>query len=106
MQYALDSACTHINHCASKYKLDWTNVKKAFVEKYPEDCSLPSLMHELSSVTRRTRETLTELYIRIKGIVEQSESLKPTGKEVYSDMFVSIFYKCITQGLLIHLNRS
>ena len=47
-------------------------------------------MHELSYFTRRTRETLTELYIRIEGIVEQLESLKPTGKEVYSDM-VSIF---------------
>ena len=29
--YALDSAYTHINHCASKYKLNWDNVKKAFL---------------------------------------------------------------------------
>ena len=31
--------------------------------------SEPSLMHELSSVTRIPKETLTELYIRIEGIV-------------------------------------
>ena len=52
-------------------------------------------MHELSSVTRRPKETLTELYIRIEGIVEQLESLKPTGKEVYSDMFVSIIINAL-----------
>ena len=94
-QYALDSAYTHINHCATKHKLDWANVKKAFLEIYPEDRSLPSLMHELSSVTRRPRETLTELYIRIEGIVEQLEALKPTGKDVYSDMFVSIIINAL-----------
>ena len=81
-QYALDSAYTHITHCASKYKHDWAHVRQAFLEIYPEDRSLPSLMHELLSVTLRTRETLTELYIRIESIVEKLESLKPTGKEV------------------------
>ena len=29
-QYSLDSAYTRINHCASKYKLDWANVKVIF----------------------------------------------------------------------------
>ena len=47
-QYALDSAYTHINHCTPKYKLKWANVKKAFLEIYPEDRSLPFLMHELA----------------------------------------------------------
>ena len=54
-------------------------------------------MHELSSVTRRARETLTELYIRIEGIVEQLESLEPTGKEVYSDMFIFIFINVLPE---------
>ena len=49
-------------------------------------------MHKLSSVTRRTREALTELCTRIEGIVKQLESLnKSTGKEVYGDIFFSIF---------------
>ena len=52
-------------------------------------------MHELSSVTRKPRETLTEFYIRIEGIVEQLEALKPTGKDVYSDMFVSIIINAL-----------
>ena len=94
-QYALDSAYTHINYCASKYKLDWANIKKAFLEIYPENRSLPSLMHKFSSVTLRTRETLTEPYIRIEGIMEQLESVKPTGKVVYSDMFVSVFINAL-----------
>ena len=29
-QYALDSAYTHINHCASKYKLNLGNLKRVF----------------------------------------------------------------------------
>lgn len=90
-QYALDSAYTHITHCATKYKHDWGKVKKAFLEVFPEDRTLPNLMHELSSVTRKPRETLTELYIRIADIIEKLEILKPTGHEVYCDMFVSIF---------------
>ena len=63
-------------------------------------------MHELSSVTWRTRETLTELYIRIEGIVELLESLKPTGKEVYSDMFVSIFIIALPKDFSYNLTKA
>ena len=52
-------------------------------------------MHKLSYFTRRTRETFTEFHIRIEGIVEQLESLKPTGKKVYSEMFVSIIINAL-----------
>ena len=63
-------------------------------------------MHELSSVTRIPRETLTELYIRIEGIVEQFESLKTTGKEVYSDMFVSIIINALAKDFSYILTDS
>ena len=94
-QYALDSAYTHMTHCASKHSHDWGKVKDAFLEVYPEERTLPSLMTELAAVTRRQGETLTELFIRIEGIVEKLETLKPAGKEVYSDMFVSIFLNAL-----------
>ena len=93
--YALDSAYTHITHCATKYKRVWKDVKDAFLEIYPEERSLPSLMGELSSVTRQPGETLTELYIRIEALVDKLESRKPTGKEVFEDMFVSIFLQAL-----------
>ena len=56
------------SHTALKQDHDWNKVKEAFLEIYPEEHSLPSLMHELSSMTRKPIETLTELYIRIEGI--------------------------------------
>ncbi|XP_045104892.1 uncharacterized protein LOC123504012 [Portunus trituberculatus] len=77
-QYALDSAYTHMTHCATQHKNDWDDVRKAFLDIYPEDRSLPSLISELSSVTRQPRETITELYIRVEGIVAKLESMKPT----------------------------
>ena len=40
--YALDSACTHLVHCASKHKNVWDRVKASFLEIYPEERSLPS----------------------------------------------------------------
>ena len=94
-QYALDSAFTHLAHCASKHKNVWSEVKKAFLEIYPEERTLPSLMTELAAVTRKHGETLTELYIRIEQLVEKLEVLKPTGKDVYADMFVSIFLNAL-----------
>ena len=94
-QYALDSAYTHMTHCATQHKNDWDDVRKAFLDIYPEDRSLPSLISELSSVTRQPRETITELYIRVEGIVAKLESMKPTGKEVYNDIFVSIIVNAL-----------
>ena len=94
-QYALDSSFTHLAYCASKHNNVWSEVKKAFLEIYPEERTLPSLMTELAAVTRKNGETLTELYIRIETIVEKLEKLKPTGKEVYADMFVSIFLNAL-----------
>ena len=52
-------------------------------------------MAELSAVTRKQGETLTELFIRIENLVAKLEKLKPTGKEVYDDMFVSIFLNAL-----------
>ena len=40
-------------------------------------------------------ETPTELFIRIESLVEKLEKLKPTGKEVSDDMFVSIFLNAL-----------
>ena len=89
--YALDSAYTHLVHCATKHKNVWEDVKKTFLEIYPDERSLPGLMGELSAVTRQPGETLTELYIRLQTLIDKLEELKPAGKEVYEDMFVSIF---------------
>lgn len=94
-QYALDSAYTHMIHCATKYQNNWNEVKTSFLEIYPEDRSLPSLISELSSVTRQPRETITELFIRVEGIVAKLETMKPAGKEVYNDIFVSIIVNAL-----------
>ncbi len=94
-QYALDSAYTHVTHCATKHQNDWDEVKRSFLEIYPEDRSLPSLISELSAVTRQPRETITELFIRVEGIVAKLEAMKPTGKEVYNDIFVSIIVNAL-----------
>ena len=67
-------------HCATTYQNNWNDVKTSFLEMYPEDRSLPSLISELSSVTRQPRETITELFIRVEGIVAKLETMKPAGK--------------------------
>ena len=94
-QYALDSAFTHMTHCATKHRNNWKEVKENFLEIYPEEKSLTSLMSELSAVTRQPRETITELYIRTEGIVEKLENMKPTGKDVYNDLFASIIINAL-----------
>ena len=93
--YALDSAYVHINHCALKHKRVWKDVKEAFLEIYPEERTLPSLMAELSSVTRKPGETLTELYIRVETLIAKLEALKPAGKEVFDDLFTSILIEAL-----------
>ena len=93
--YSLDSAYTHLTHCISKHPGKWEDVKKAFLEVYPEERSLPSLMGELSAVKRQQGETLTELFIRLETLVGKLEKIKPAGKEVYDDMFVSIFLNAL-----------
>ena len=93
--YALDSAYTHLVHCAAKHKNVWDRVKASFLEIYPEERSLPSLMGELAAVTRQPGETLTELYIRLQTLIDKLEELKPAGKDVYEDMFVSIFLSAL-----------
>lgn len=65
-QYALDSAFTHLTLCASKHSHGWDKVKEAFLEIYPEERTLPSLMTELAAVTRKQGETLREL-LELKG---------------------------------------
>ena len=99
-QYALDSAYTHIIHCATKHQNDWEYVKTSFLEIYPEEKSLPTLITELTSVTRRPRETITQLYIRTEGIVEKLENIKPTGKDVYNDMFVAIIMNALPKDFI------
>ncbi|MPC64699.1 hypothetical protein E2C01_058819 [Portunus trituberculatus] len=94
-QYALDSAYTHMSHCATQNQNDWDDVKKQFLKIYPEERSFPSLISELSSVTCQPRETTTELYIRVEGIVAKLETMKPTGNEVYNDIFVSIIVNAL-----------
>ena len=100
-QYALDSAYTHMTHCATRQRNNWEEVKREFLEIYPEAKSLPSLMHELSSVTRQPRETITELYIRIQGIVGKLEKLKPAGKEIFDDLVVSILINTLPKGFTL-----
>ena len=92
---ALDSAFTHLSLCVQKEGQNWNQVKRSFLEIYPEEKSLAGLMSELSAVVRKSGETLTELYIRIEGLVSQLETLKPGGIEVYNDMFTSIFLNAL-----------
>ena len=82
-------------HCATKYQNNWNEVKTSFLDIYPKDRSLPSLISELSSVTRQSRETITELFLRVEGIVAKLEVMKPAGKEVYNDIFVSIIVNAL-----------
>ena len=104
--YALDSAYTHLVHCATKCKNQWKYVKSAFLEIYPEERSLPSLMGELATVTRQPGETLTELYVRLQTIIDKLDELKPTGKDVYEDMFVSIFLTALPKDFSYILQDS
>ena len=105
-QYALDSAYTHISQCAARHRNAWVEARKDFLSLYPEERSLPSLMSELSSITRQPRETITELYIRTEGLVEKLEQMKPTGKEVYHDIFVSILLKCLPKDFAFNLTEA
>ena len=59
----------NITLCATKYQNNWNEIKRTFLQIYPKDRSLPSLISELSSVTHQPRETNTELFIRTEGIV-------------------------------------
>ena len=99
-QYALDSAYTHITQCVTSQGINWEAVKREFLEIYPDEKSLPSLMNELSSVTRQPRETITELYIRIEGIVQKLENFKPMGKEIYNDLYVSILINTLPKDFI------
>ena len=104
--YALDSAYVHMNHCVIKHQRVWKNVKEAFLEIYPEERSLPSLMAELSSVTRKPGETLTELYIRVETLIARLEGLKPTGKEVFDDLFVAILIEALPKDFAYILQEA
>lgn len=72
-----------------------TGSPRDYFRIYLEDRSLSSLMRELPSVKRKPGENLTELVIRIEGIVEKLENVKPGGKEVHDYMFLSIFLNAL-----------
>ena len=105
-QYALESTYSHIAHFVNKHKNDWKAVKDTFLKIFPEERSLPSLMAELSSVTRQSDETFTKLYIRMQTIIDQLETLKSASKEVYDDMFVSIFLNVLPRDFTYTLQEA
>ena len=84
------------------------NARKNFNKVIGLPCFVEAVSQALctnSSVTRRQKETLTELYIRIEGIVEQLESFKPTGKEVQV-IFVSIIINALPKDFAYILTET
>ena len=103
-QYALGPVFNAVANAIRVYGNDWAKVKEDLILVYPDTKTFETKRTELGAIRRRTGETLSELYTRIRSMALLLTEEKPAIEETLKRDAVSTFLHALPvnfQGKLV-----